>query len=293
MRPAQGGIRPCPDVRVGHCNLQSSVMSLESMPMCCRAPRMVVGIPARWGPREIAPNSWNGTSCRSKNPRGLRLATLAFACWVATMAVAAQSDTLDSHPIELDRRTASKLLLTQVKPEYPPLAKVNYIRGRVRMQVTVAPSGRVREAHVLHGHPFLAASALKAIRRWVYRPFMTGSGPAEFQTLVDMNFALRPKNVERFPTQPEQDLTRQIRPPEVLAKREGAASAGSVRLRVLVGEEGQVIDSTPLAGSPSRFEAARSEIGRWKFQPARWGSLVVPWYLDVDVPVEGAVTSDE
>ncbi len=221
------------------------------------------------------------------------IAALAFASWLATIPVAAQFDTFDSHPVELDRKAASKLLLTQVKPEYPPLAKINYIRGLVRMQVTVARSGRVREAHVLHGHPFLAASALKAIRRWVYRPFMTGSGPAEFQTLVDMKFALRPKNVERFPTQPERDLTLQIRPPEVLAKPADAAPTGSVRLRVLVGEEGQVIDSTPLAGSPSRFPAARSEIEQWKFQPARWGNLVVPWYLDVDVPVEGTVTCDE
>lgn len=219
----------------------------------------------------------------TQSPDHLYAAALAVAYWVATIPFAAQSD--PAAPIELSRKAASKLLLTQVKPEYPPLARVNYIRGQVRMQVKVARSGRVSDAHVLYGHPFLAASALAAIRRWVYRPFVTRAGPTEFQTLVDVNFALRTSNVEHMPPQPERDLTRQVRPPEVLVKPDQKSTA-SVHLRVLVGDAGEALDSTPLAGFVSGYEAARKQLEQWRFLPARWGNLVVPWYLDVDVPVE-------
>ncbi len=217
---------------------------------------------------------------------GLLRAALVGASLAAAVSSPAQTVPLEQNPILVERKVASGLLVTQVKPEYPALAKVNYIQGRVRMQVIVTPEGRVGEAHVVHGHPFLAASALRAVRRWVYRPFMTKSGPASFQTFVDMNFTLRSRQINQVPAKPERDLTRQIRPPEILNKPFGSTPTVSVRLRVLVSEKGQVIDSLPLAGLASHFDAARKKVGRWTFRPARWGALPVPWYLDVDVPEE-------
>ncbi len=207
-------------------------------------------------------------------------------CWMAIISAEAQTRSPAPNPIVLDNRTASRLILTQVKPEYPPLAKHNYIQGQVRMQVMVTREGRVREVHVVHGHPFLAASALKAVRRWLYRPFRTGSEPAEFLTVVEVNFALHIKNIEQLPRQPERDLNRQVRPAEILEKPAALAPTATVRLRVLVSDEGRVIDSNPVAGFASYFDAARKNVERWKFKPARWGTLPVPWYLDVDVPVE-------
>src|SRR5690242_9542074 len=73
----------------------------------------------------------------------------------------------------LSAHEATRLLLSQAKPDYPPIAHANYIEGQVQMEVMIGPDGHVRKAHVLRGHPLLAASALKAIRRWVYRPFVT------------------------------------------------------------------------------------------------------------------------
>jgi hypothetical protein len=55
---------------------------------------------------------------------------------------------------------------------------------------------------------------------------------------------------------------------------------------LLVNAEGKVIDWAILKGIPSRFEEARKNIERWSFRPARWGALSVPWYLEVDVPVD-------
>ncbi|MBI1983180.1 MAG: energy transducer TonB [Acidobacteria bacterium] len=138
---------------------------------------------------------------------------------------------------------ATKLLVSQVQPEYPSVAKFNFIQGSVRMQVTVTSAGNVGEAHVINGHPILAASALRAVRRWLFRPFRTTHGPAAFSTLVDVVFSLQSKKLTQLPSQPEEYLDRQV------------------------------------------------IVGCWTFKPARWGSVAIPWYLDVDVPVEAWMAS--
>lgn len=187
----------------------------------------------------------------------------------------------------LSAHEATELLVSQVKPDYPPIAHANYIQGQVQMEVMIGPDGHVRRAHVLRGHPLLAASALKAIKRWVYRPFITPSGPASFSTQVKVVFDLRDvrRDRDRFPSAPDQDLERQVKPPAVISRSSASASA-SIRMRVLIGDDGHAIDSTLLSGPLAFFESAQDEVTQWRFQPARWGNLAVPWYLELDVPVD-------
>jgi TonB family protein len=189
--------------------------------------------------------------------------------------------------LRIDRRTAQRLLLSEVKPSYPALARINYIGGHVRLIVTVDCQGKVEKMHVLHGHPFLAVAALDAIRRWVYHPFETKAGPAAFQTLVDVNFSLAgpPFTLPTLPPQPEKFLARGIRPPQVVSSERTKGANRSVRLRVLVSKKGRAVDSTLLSGSAEEFALARATLGHWRFRPARWGNLAVPWYMEVNVPV--------
>src|SRR5438309_5040351 len=176
-------------------------------------------------------------------------------CLIASI-MAAQTNSPAPDPVLLDSKSASRMLLSEVKPEYPALAKVNYIQGSVRMQLRVTPEGRVVDAHVIHGHPFLAEAALQAVRRWVYRPLRRGSAAAEFSTFVDVKFALHTRRIDRMPPQPERDLDRQVRPPVPLRKPASSDSGDSVRMRVLIGAKGQILDTQPLAGAPSHFAAA-------------------------------------
>ena len=205
-------------------------------------------------------------------------------CLIAS-ALVAQTGSPAPDSVLLDSKSASRMLLSEVKPEYPALAKVNYIQGAVRMQLRVSREGQVAEAHVVRGHPFLAEAALQAVRRWMYRPLKRGSQATEFSTFVDVRFALHGRKIDQMPPQPDRDLDRQIRPPVLLRKPAGSWSLGSVRMRVLVGAKGQTLDSEPLAGAPSHFAAARHQVEQWTFRPARWGNHPVPWYLDVDVSV--------
>lgn len=220
--------------------------------------------------------------------RQFLFASLALLMGVGLGARRASAQTVgDEHDlVVLNEKRAHKLLLRQSTPEYPTLAKMNYIQGNVRVLATVGEDGNVSEVHVVRGHPFLALAALKAVSSWLFRPALLRSGPPEFMTFVDVHFALHSRKIERMPREPERDLGRQVQPPKLLEKPTDSLRATHVRLRVLVGPEGDALDSLPLDESAWLLAKARRIVDSWRFQPARWGALPVPWYLDVDVPVE-------
>lgn len=214
------------------------------------------------------------------------MAALAVAALGRASSASAAGDPGDGkEPVLIDSRKAAKLVVRPVTPDYPPVARMNYIQGPVRMQVTVSDQGEVRDARVVEGHPLLAASALKAVKRWLFRPFRRGGDASGFQALVDVNFSLRVRKVGALPPKPEEYLERQVRPPEVVEPPRAPAGAPIVRMRVLVGEDGGMLDAKPMAGAARYFQLAREHVEGWRFRPARWGAVAVPWYLEVDVPV--------
>jgi TonB family protein len=191
-------------------------------------------------------------------------------------------------PVLVDRKQAASMLLTQSAPEYPPVAKVNYIEGRVMVELTVSGKGNVTDAHVLNGNAILAVSALKAIRRWIYHPLSTPSGPAEFITTVRVNYSLHSRAAELTPQRAEQDFLRQVKPPQVMRPPEDAPSGDVVHVRLLINDQGQVVDTefTPLGGV--QLAAAREILQGWTFRPAHWGNLPIASYVEIDIPLGAA-----
>jgi len=212
---------------------------------------------------------------------------IVLACLAGLPPVSAQGIEEQQQIPALGAKQASRLLFFQISPEYPVLAKVNYIEGRVQVQLVVSPDGTVASAHVLSGNPLLAAAVLDSVQAWRYHPYVGKGGPTSFRTRVDVNFAIGKRDLDLVPTQAESDFRRQVKPPEVLTGPENASGTDpSVRLRLLVSDKGKVMDSEFLKGIPSLFERAMKIIKRWSFRPARWGTLTVPWYLEVDVAVD-------
>lgn len=71
---------------------------------------------------------------------------------------------------------------TKVQPEYPELARKMNITGIVKVAVVVSPSGTVKDARVVGGHPVLAQSALDAAKKWRFEPASgESSGVIEFK----------------------------------------------------------------------------------------------------------------
>jgi TonB family protein len=78
--------------------------------------------------------------------------------------------------------SSNRKLKTQERPAYPELARKLHITGMVRLEVKVAPDGKVKSVVVKGGNPVLADAAEKAIAKWRY-------APGEEETLsVEVNF---------------------------------------------------------------------------------------------------------
>ncbi len=75
---------------------------------------------------------------------------------------------------------------TKVQPAYPELARRMQISGTVKIEVTVAPNGSVKEARIVGGHPVLANAALDAAKKWRFDP-----APSESSGIIDFKFEPR------------------------------------------------------------------------------------------------------
>jgi TonB family protein len=70
---------------------------------------------------------------------------------------------------EITSKFARKLI-SQVTPAYPPDLKRAAIGGVVKMEIVVAPGGKVDSVIVTGGNPILAESAERAVKQWKYAP---------------------------------------------------------------------------------------------------------------------------
>lgn len=66
---------------------------------------------------------------------------------------------------ETIRKTKSK-----IDPMYPELARRMKISGVVKVDLTVAANGSVKDAKVVGGHPVLANAVLDAVKKWRFEP---------------------------------------------------------------------------------------------------------------------------
>jgi len=58
-----------------------------------------------------------------------------------------------------------------------------HLTGRVKLEVTVAPDGAVKNTKVVGGSPLLVRAAEDAVRAWRYE-----SGPRETTEVAEFNF---------------------------------------------------------------------------------------------------------
>lgn len=98
-----------------------------------------------------------------------------------------------NHPrkLRISSGLAETNLIHKVQPVYPPEAKANNVKGEVVLQCLIGKDGSVTNLKVVSGHPWLAQSALDAVRQWKYRPFLLNGEPVEIETTVKVRFHLQ------------------------------------------------------------------------------------------------------
>jgi TonB family protein len=100
-------------------------------------------------------------------------------CWIVLLLMAASSSLSGQQAMQIDSRTVTKY----VRPVVPDMARKMGLKGMVKLEAMVAPSGKVTSVKALGGHPLLVDSATLAVKSWVFAP-----GAQETRATINLNF---------------------------------------------------------------------------------------------------------
>lgn len=104
-------------------------------------------------------------------------------------AVAAATPPATPSRINVGGNVQSAMLLHQVTPAYPPLAKTWRIAGTVKMKAVIGTDGRVKDLAVVSGPALLVKAVEEAVRQWVYKPTLLNGQAVEVETEISVNFS--------------------------------------------------------------------------------------------------------
>lgn len=77
----------------------------------------------------------------------------------------------------------NRKLVARPAPAYPGVAKNARLEGTVKVQVVIAPDGRIKDVKVIGGHPLFVETTLEALKNWKYAP-----SNAETTAVLEFNF---------------------------------------------------------------------------------------------------------
>jgi protein TonB len=80
--------------------------------------------------------------------------------------------------------------ITKVQPIYPDMAREANVDGTVLVQALVGKDGRVKDVKVVKGLPMLDASAVTAVKQWIFKPALSNNKPVAVWVAVPVRFSL-------------------------------------------------------------------------------------------------------
>jgi len=93
--------------------------------------------------------------------------------------------------VALSAGISTGMLINKVVPVYPEDAKRARTSGRVILQALIGRDGRIHDLQVVSAPlPSLAGSALWAVSRWQYKPYLLNDEPVEVETTINVIFSL-------------------------------------------------------------------------------------------------------
>lgn len=97
---------------------------------------------------------------------------------------------IGQQPAEIAKANADEHLVRRIDSEYPPLARAARVQGKVLLKATISKDGDVAAVTVVSGHPMLIPSAVEAVKKWQYKPFLVDGQPAVVTTEIEVQFSL-------------------------------------------------------------------------------------------------------
>jgi periplasmic protein TonB len=92
--------------------------------------------------------------------------------------------------VKVGGQVQQAMLIRQVKPNYPSLARQARISGTVRFTAIIGKDGTIQNLQLVSGHPLLVPAASDAVKQWLYKPTYLNTEPVEVITQIEVNFTL-------------------------------------------------------------------------------------------------------
>jgi TonB family protein len=89
--------------------------------------------------------------------RGNRLLAAAAVSFLLVGTASAQTSTIEDSKRKIKYR---------VNPQYSDLARTMHLSGKVKIELVIAPDGRVKSSRAIGGHPVLVQSCLDVMKDW-------------------------------------------------------------------------------------------------------------------------------
>lgn len=82
-------------------------------------------------------------------------------------------------------------LVKKTQPVYPMIAKMAHEQGVVVLGAVIGTDGRVHDVEVIASpSPVLADSAVDAVKKWEYKPYLLNGAAVEVETVVNVTYSL-------------------------------------------------------------------------------------------------------
>lgn len=143
------------------------------------------------------------TQSQIHNSVARRLLTVS-ACAVLAIATAASALALhvdaatspvytkqsSSKPVYISPGVIARSRIGGAEPTYPAEAKKKHIQGMVVLAAQISKEGAIYDLKVISGPKILAASAVKAVHTWRYKPYLLNGEPVEVKTTIHVVYSL-------------------------------------------------------------------------------------------------------
>ena len=186
-------------------------------------------------------------------------------------------------PIPITQESLKRHRLSGMLPAYPEAAKAGNLKGVVDLLVVVNESGTVSKITVGAGNPILAKSAIRAVKKWKYRPVLLDGTPIAVSGEVVLTFRGGPKpsilesgqsTLRRVACTSPSRLLRRVEP-EYPKVAKIAHVTGNVELEIVIDKQGNVATAKALSGHPMLIESAVNAVKQWKYEPTILGDSAV------------------
>lgn len=247
-------------------------------------------------------------SLRFELPAQAILSTHAGAPAHAILALHAQEA---NGPIRVGGGVMAGQIVSKVNPVYPVEAKEQGIQGSVVLHAIIDKDGTVKELAVVSGPPELQASAIDAVKQWVYKPFLLNGNPVEVNTTITVNYSLDNSSAPPPPPPPPPpdnpneaanqiaaqggevyNVGGSVRPPiatyapdpEYPEDLRKAKLSGNVLVSLIVDPAGQPQNVHIARGLGNEFDQKAVEaVQQYRFKPATRNGEPVSTHLNVEV----------